>query len=271
MTRTSRRIIGSLQKAIDILELFDDLTPELGITEMSEALELHKSTVAGLVYTLEGNHYLEQAPETRKYRLGFKLVERASTLLSQIEVRPLALPHLQELRDWCDESVNLALREGGHVVYIERLLSSQTLGMRAKVGYQAPLHCTALGKAILSRLPPAEVSQYVARHGLPAVTDRTITDSGRFVEELQRTRERGFALDDEENEIGVRCVAAAVLDHTGQPTAAISVSAPGHRLPLSEVPRYGEQVRETALAISRELGYGWLERSRDQHDGRIHL
>ena len=91
------------------------------------------------------------------------------------------------------------------------------------------------------------------------------------MEELQRTRERGFALDDEENEIGVRCVAAAVLDHTGQPTAAISVSAPGHRFPLSEVPRYGEQVKETALAISRELGYGWLERSRDQHNGRIHL
>jgi IclR family KDG regulon transcriptional repressor len=262
MTTTGRRTIGSLQKAIDILELFDDLTPELGITEMSESLDLHKSTVSGLVYTLEGNNYLEQDSGTRKYKLGFKLVERASTLLSQIDVRSLALPHLQELRDWCDESVNLALCDGGHVIYVERLLSTQTLGMRAKVGYHAPLHCTALGKAILSSLPVAEVSQYVTRYGLPAVTGRTITDGGRFVEEIRRASECGFALDDEENEIGVRCVAAPVLDHTGHPAAAISVSAPAHRLPMSEVPRYGEQVKETALAISRELGYCRLGQSK---------
>jgi len=255
MTAAARKSIGSVQRAFDILDLFDDQNSNLGITEISEALDLHKSTAAGLVYTLESNGYLQQDPATRKYSLGLKLVERAFTVLEQIDVRELALPYLHELRDWRDESVNLAIRDDGHVVYIARLLSSQALGIRAEVGKRAPVHCTGLGKAILSYLPVAEVEQIIARYGLPAVMEKTITDRKLFLEELSKTRERGFAIDDEENELGGRCVAAAILDHTAGPVAAISLSAPVQRLPMSEVPRYGAKVIETAKAISRKLGY----------------
>jgi IclR family KDG regulon transcriptional repressor len=258
MTTAPRRTIGSLQRAINILNLFNEQSVELGITEISEALNLHKSTVAGLVYTLEHNGYLEQDPTSRKYRLGLKLVERAFTALDQFDVRELALPHLEELRDWCDESVNLAIRDGRYVVYIERLLSTQPLGMRAKVGKRALVHSTALGKAILSGMSSAEVQQLVAQCGLPAITTNTITDPERFLEEINRTRERGFALDDEENEIGVRCVAAPIFDHTSQAVAAVSVSAPIQRIPMPEVPRYGARIKETAKAISGKLGYGFL-------------
>jgi IclR family KDG regulon transcriptional repressor len=150
MAGTTPRVINSLQRAFDILDLFDEQTAELGITEIAETLGLHKSTAAGLVYTLEYNGYLGQDPESRKYSLGFKLVERASVLLDQI-------------------------------VYIERLTTTQSLGMRAKVGYRAPMQCTALGKAILSGMPQEEAQKLVAQLGLLAVTAHSITDLTQFL------------------------------------------------------------------------------------------
>lgn len=116
MAATAPKTIKSLQRAINILDLFDEQAAELGVTEIAEKLGLHKSTAAGLIYTLEYNGYLDQDPDTRKYRLGFNLVERAFTLLDQLDIREVALPHLQELRDWCDESVNLALKFGSFEV-----------------------------------------------------------------------------------------------------------------------------------------------------------
>lgn len=255
MAATSPRTIKSLQRAINILDLFDEQTSQLGITEIAETMGLHKSTAAGLVYTLEYNGYLGQDSETRKYGLGFKLVERASTLLDQIDVRHVALPYLQELRDWSGESVNLAVRDGGQIVYIERLTTTQSLGMRAKVGYRAPMQCTALGKAILSGMPQEQVRELIAQHSLPSVTAHSITDLAQFLEEMDRTREQGFAVDNEENEVGVRCVAAPIFDHSARPAAAVSVSSPVLRLPLAEVPRYGQKVVEAASAISARLGY----------------
>jgi IclR family acetate operon transcriptional repressor len=258
MMATARRNIGSLQRALDILDTFDGQSPLLGITELSEVLGLHKSTVAGLVYTLEGNGYLEQEPATRKYRLGLKLVERAFTMLEQMDVRAAALPHLQELRDWSDESVFLAVRDGGHVVYIEQLVSSQPLGMRAKLGYRALVHTTSLGKAILSALSRMEVSQLVSEYGLPAMTFNSITDADQFMQELDRTRERGYSVDDEENELGVRCIGAPILDHKDRPVAALSVSAPLQRMPSARVSDCGLRVAEIAMTISRGLGHGLL-------------
>ena len=255
MTATRPRVIKSLQRAINILDLFDEQKVALGITEIAETTGLHKSTAAGLIYTLQHNGYLGQDPETRKYHLGFKLVERASTLLDQIDVRKVALPHLQGLISWCDESVNLAVPDGGQIVYSERLTTTRSFGMRAKVGYRAPMHCTALGKAILSGMPLKEVEELIEQHGLLAVTANSITDCAQFLQEMDRVRAQGFAVDDEENEIGVRCVAAPILDYTGQPVAAVSVSSPVLRLPLSEVPRYGQKVIEAGNAISARLGY----------------
>ncbi len=254
MAHSSKKI-GSVQRAIDILNLFNGQSPELGTTEIARALGLHKSTVASLVYTLEANGLLNQNPNTRKYRLGLKLVERAFALLDQVEVRKVANRHLQDLRDRWNESVNLAVLDGPDVVYIERLLGTKALGMRSEVGWRAPAHSTALGKAILSCLPLSQVQTLISEHGLPSVTAKTITDSTQFLQELDRTRERGYAIDDEENEIGGRCIAVPVFDHTGQVVAALSISAPTARLQMSDVPEAGGMVRETAKAISRDLGY----------------
>ncbi len=254
MTHASKKI-GSVQRAVDILNLFGSQSHELGTTEIARALGLHKSTTASLVYTLEANGFLSQNPDTRKYRLGLKLVERAFAMLDQIEIRQVAYPFLRDLRDKWNETVNLAIMDGPDVVYVERLLGTKALAMRSEVGRRAPAHVTALGKALLACLPTVGIQAYIDQYGLPALTPRTITDPVTFLAEIEKSRELGYAVDDEENEIGGRCVAVPVFDHTGHPVAAVSVSAPTTRLPVSEFPQVGAMVRETARCISRGLGY----------------
>lgn len=250
-----RGVIGAVERALDILNLFDSRTPELGITEIAEAAGLHKSTAAGLIRTLAAKGYLTQNPANRKYRLGLKIVERAAIVLGSMDLRRIALPYLQELRDTFDESVNLAILDGGYMVYVERVLGTRALGMRSEVGKREPAHSTALGKAIFSCWQPAEVTAHIERYGLRRLTARTVTDPAVFLRQVEEARRRGYALDDEENEEGGRCVAAPIFDHTGKPIAAISVSAPTARLPLAEVPRIGARVCEAARAISASLGY----------------
>jgi IclR family transcriptional regulator, KDG regulon repressor len=255
LVSVERRKIGSVQRAIDILNLFSRTIPELGTTEIAEALGLHKSTVAGLIFTLEANGYLDQNPATRKYRLGLRILERSSALLSQVEVRKVAMPWLEQLRSWFGEGVKLAIRDGVDVVYIEQLQGTHPLGVRDEVGKRAPVYCTALGKALVAWLPPSEVSEIVGRCKFTPFTPNTITSPGQFIAELDRTRARGYALDDEEIEMGGRCISAPIFNHTGRPVAAVSVSVPLPRIPISEIPRFAEKVRETAKTVSTRLGY----------------
>lgn len=250
-----RRKIGSVQRAVDILNLFNSQTPQLGITEIAQALNLHKSTASGLITTLEANGYLDQDSATRKYQLGLKLVERSSLVLNQIEVRKVALPLLEQLRDKCGESVNLAIRDGVDVVYVERVRSLRSLGTREEIGKRASIHCTALGKAMTAWLPPGELKQLVSRCDLYPLTQNTITDREQLILELERTRERGFAIDDEEIEMGVRCVASPIFNHVGRPFAGVSVSAPVTRMPIDGVSAVAEIVLDTAKSISTRLGY----------------
>ncbi|MGC8781159.1 MAG: IclR family transcriptional regulator [Anaerolineae bacterium] len=248
------RLIGSVERALDILNLFDLRTAELGTTEIAEAVGLHKSTAASLIYTLAAKGYLAQNPRTRKYSLGLKLIERSAVVLHHLEVRRVAYPHLEALRDRCGETVNLAVLDGADIVYIERLLCTRALGMRSEIGKRALAHSTALGKAILAHWPTAEVGAFVQRFGLPRVTAKTITDPTEFLRQLEEARALGYAIDDEENEEGGRCVAAPLFDYTGKPIASISLSAPVSRLSLADAPRFAALVRETAHAISLHLG-----------------
>jgi DNA-binding IclR family transcriptional regulator len=214
-----------------------------------------KSTVAGIVHTLDLNGYLDQNQQNRKYRLGIKLVERGSMLLSQLDLRHIALPFLEKLRDWCNEGVNLAILDGSEVVYVERLFGTSMLGMRSEIGKREPIHSTALGKAFLSPLSDEAIEDFLSTHNLTSVTPRTITNNDQFLMELRQARRRGFAIDDEENESGGRCVAAPIFDYSGRPIAAVSVSVPVQRLPESKIPLFGYRVKQTAESISHNLGY----------------
>lgn len=250
-----QKVIGSVQKAIDILDLFDRRNYELGTTEIAKALEIPKSTAAGIIHTLDLNGYLDQNQKNRKYRLGIKLVERGSVLLSQLDLRQIALPHLEKLRDWCNEGVNLAIRDGHEVVYIERLFGTSLLGMRSEIGKREPVHSTALGKALLACLPEEEIEKFLTTYKFTSITPRTIANTEQFLIDLRQARKRGFAIDNEENESGGRCIAAPVFDFSGRPIAAVSVSVPVQRLPESKIPLFGDKVVLTTTSISHELGF----------------
>jgi DNA-binding IclR family transcriptional regulator len=187
--------------------------------------------------------------------LGLKLAERASVLLEQLDLRKIAAPTIESLRNWCDESINLAIRDRQEVVYIERLFGSHSLGIRSELGKRAAVHSTALGKAIVAYLPALEATQFLEQYKFSSVTRYSIVDQDRFQKELERVRKFGFAIDEEENEIGGRCVAAPIFNHDGYPFAAVSISVPIQRLPREKIPIFGEKVKEAAMVISHSIGY----------------
>lgn len=252
---SNRKVIASVQRALDILDLFDNKHGELGNAEIARLLDLPVGTAAGLIYTLRTNGYLAQNPVNRKYRLGFKLAERTRVLFDQLDLRRVALPYLEQLREWCDESVNLGIQDGQFVVYIERMFGRQSLGIRSELGKHAPIHSTALGKALLAFQPGEAVERFVAGYKFEPVTRYTILEPGAFLADLALTRQRGFGMDDEENEIGGRCVAAPIFDSSGLPAAAVSVSVPVQRMPADRVAEFGRMLQKTALQISRDLGF----------------
>jgi IclR family transcriptional regulator, KDG regulon repressor len=253
--KNNRKLIASVQHALNILNLFDASHPELGNSEIANLLSMDPGTVAGLVYTLKQNNYLDQNPSNRKYRLGLKLAERAAVLLNQIDLRKIAAPYLEELRTWSGESTNLAIYDHQEVAYIERLFGSHPLGIRSEIGKRAPLHSTALGKIILANLKTQDVQKILSDYKFTQVTPNTIIGYDDFIRELDHVRKLGFALDNEENEIGGRCLAAPVLNNEEVAVAAISISFPTQRLPLEKIPEYGEKIKTAALEISKRIGF----------------
>lgn len=249
------KIIASVQRAFDILNLFEGPRSELGNAEIAKLLDLPPGTAAGLIHTLKVNNYLDQNPANRKYHLGMKLAERAAVLLDQLDLRKIAAVHLEELREWSGESVNLGILNGHEVVYIERIFGKHALGIRSELGKRAPIHSTALGKAIIAFHSREKINNFIGSYQFFPVTRYTITDPDRFLEELNRVQKCGFALDEEENEIGGRCVAAPIFDHDGCPVAAVSISVPIQRLPREKIPTVSEKLKDTARSISYGLGF----------------
>ena len=198
---------------------------------------------------------MDQNPANRKYRLGLKLAERAAVLLDQLDLRKVAAPYLEEIRDWCGESVNLAVRDGDEVVYIERMFGDHSLGIRSELGRRGPLHSTSLGKAILSFLPESERQQILKEYIFRSLTPFTITDKEQFLRDLGVTNQRGYAIDEQENELGGRCVGAPILDRYGYPIAAISISVPIQRFPEEDIEKYGTKLVSTAEIISQRMGH----------------
>ena len=252
---SSRKSIGSVQRALDILNLFDKGHIELGNAEIAKLMDLPTGTVAGLIYTLRINHYLDQNPANRKYRLGLKLAERAAVLLDQLDLRKVAAPFLEELRNWCGESVNLAIRDGNEVVYIERMFGDHSLGIRSELGRRGALHSTALGKAIFAYLPETERQKLVLSYNFYPVTPFTITDREIFVRELEDINQRGYSVDEQENELWGRCVGAPILNRFGYPIAAISISVPIQRFPKEDIQKYGRKLIDIADSISQNMGH----------------
>ncbi|GAA5334495.1 MULTISPECIES: IclR family transcriptional regulator [Thermus] len=218
---------------------------------LADSLGLSRSTAYRILSALTRAGYLRHEPR-RGYFLGPKLIRLGFKAYGQLHLPTLARSHLEALRDATRETVHLAVLEGKEVVYIDKVPGKRELVLASQIGSRFPAQSTALGKAILAFLPE-ERWQEAFTPGLKR-TPRTLGDYQAFREELRATRIRGYALDLEENEPGVRCVAAPILNGQGEPVAAVSVSTAAIYLDEDRIPEVAEKVREAARRISRELG-----------------
>jgi len=249
------KTVQSIERALDVLLVFTHQEPELGIVEICRRLGLSKGTGHRLVYTLMSRGFLSQNKQNGKYTLGPKAFELGSLAMSQMEIRKVAHPFLEDLTRLTGETTHLVIQESMEVLYLDKVDSPRAIRMSSFIGQRMPLHCTAVGKVLLSELPEEEVRSICRIKGMKQATARTITSVEQLLVELQKVAEQGYALDDEENEVGLRCIAAPVRDYSQKIIAAISVSAPVMRMNGEMVPKVAEMVKETANKISYQMGF----------------
>lgn len=224
MTNNNEIKVKSLQKALEILNLFTD-KPVLGVTEISEYFGLYKSTVHNILSTLKAMEYLEQDEETGKYRLGIQVFNLSKAMADTYSITKIAMPYMQELSNQTGERCYLAVPYRWEVLYLEAMYPAESVElMRSILGERAQMYCTGLGKAMLANMSDREIKEYIASHELRAFTENSITDKDVFREELMRTRQRGYAIDNMEHEFGIKCMAMPIFDRTRSVYAAISIS-----------------------------------------------
>lgn len=248
-------MVKSVSRALDIITLVGSKKGGMGVTEISKQIDINKSSVYRILSTLVQYRYVEQDTETGRYKLGYKFLEVSSQLLDSIDLRAEAKPYLQELEDETNEVIHLVVFDQGEVVYIEKLEGNETLRMHSKVGKRAPMHCTSVGKAILAHLSSSIVLDILDRKGMPMHTDKTITNKDEFLQELNKVKQKGYALDLEENEYGITCIAVPIFDHTGKVIAAISISGTTIRMTVERLDLLQERMRKIGKQISARLGY----------------
>jgi DNA-binding IclR family transcriptional regulator len=244
-----------LDRALAALAILANSSSDCSLAELCPAMKLHKSTVHRLMMVLEQHRLVVKSPETGRYRLGLRLYELGSRAIDGLDLRGRARPYLGRLQAEFGETVFFCILDEGQVFYVEKVESQRSVRTGCTVGSRAPAYCTAVGKAMLAELPEAEVSKIVRRWGLKPVTANTITTASALKAELGAVRLRGYAIDQEEKEEGLRCVGAAVRGHSGKLFAAMSVSGPAFRMTKKRIPEIGRAVMSAANELSAELGY----------------
>lgn len=253
--RLARRYnIAVVEKAIDVLEAFDG-EDTLSLGELARKVGQPKPSVFRLVATLVERGFLEPDEQQDRYRLGLHLAEVARNALARLTLRNLARPYLRQLRDDFGYSVNLAAITRGYVIFVDVLPGLHAIRMETEPGSRVELHATAAGKAISALLPEADLEQRLSASDLRAFTPRTITNRSMLREEIARIRTTGYAVDDEERELGARCIAAAIRGLDGTVEGAISISSVSARLSDDLIPRVGSAVLAACDRISLGLGY----------------
>jgi DNA-binding IclR family transcriptional regulator len=248
--------IQAIERAVTLLNAFSAEEPELGVTELASRVGLHKSTVHRFLVNLEAGGLVERNPRTGRYRLGIRIFELGGLVMQRMNLWEEALPFLEDLVGDTGETGHLAVLDNGEAIYIERVEARRALRIPAAVGKGYPVHATNLGKVLLADLPAEEVEAIVTERGLARFTGQTITTREDLTRELTLIRERGYAVDDEEYDEGLRCIGAPVFDHTGGVVAALGIGGPATRITPERVEGFADRVMQAAAGLSRRLGAG---------------
>lgn len=244
-----------IDRAVQILDCFTFEQPELSVSEIAAKTGLHKSTAHRILMALEYNDIIGQSRETGNYYLGMKLFKLGNQATARIQLREVAKPYLIQLMEDTKETVHLAVLDEDQVLYLEKVEGPHALRMPSRVGRRIPTYCTSLGKAMLSCLEAEHVKEHLQGQRLKAYTRNTIKSIDALLKDLERIRMRGYAIDNEEIELGLRCAGAPIRDYSGCMVGAVSVAGPSARLKEDKLSVFGTKVMKVAASISRDLGY----------------
>ena len=260
MTKKGREkssyVIQSVVNALNLLEQFIRSEGELGVTELSKRLGLHKNNVFRLLATLESKGYIEQNKATENYRLGVKSLELGQTYIHQMGLVHHAHPIMEELVKKCQENVYLGVVQGKVVVYLDMVEANQVVRVASRIGQQLPIHCSSIGKVQIAFMSESEFERLKLKDTLKSYTPNTITDYETLKKHLEGIRKVGYAIDNGEYDEGVRCVAVPIRDYTRQIVAGLSMSGPVFRMTDEHLKKLiiPEMVK-AGHEISRRLGF----------------
>ena len=247
--------VQALDRAFAVLDLLGESDTPLGLAQVAASLQLHKSTAHRFLMVLE-RHRMVERTTTGKFRLGLRLFDFGNRAIEQYDLRDRAQPHLRRLVTETEETAHLCILEGAHVIYIDKIEpAARSVRMITRIGATNPVHCTSVGKAILAFLPEERITDVLRRTRFERFTHRTVATPEQFRVELEKTRRRGYAVDDEELEEGLRCIAVPVLDAQRQPVAAVSVSGPSFRVTAQKLPAIANHLLQCVRGISLDMGF----------------
>ena len=241
-------------RTIEILHLIAGSPQNLTITEISQALNIPKSTTHQIIQTLFELRILETT-KSKTYRLGIRFFEMALPAFARMDLRREAASILEDLSSKSGESVFMATYDGKEIVYLDQVMGPSLLRLSVNPGTRGPIHCTALGKAILASLPDEKVFDIIGEDPLERFTDFTIQSRDRLIADLRNTRKRGFAIDDRELFPDISCIAAPVFRSSDEPAAAISIVSHSSRMNSSRIEQLGDMLQDAVLNLSRRLGF----------------
>lgn len=248
--------VQSVVKALSLMELMATSEVELGFNELSQGLSLHKSNLQRILHTMERRGYVERNMETGTYRVGLKAFELGQSYRHQLGLFQAARPVLRDLVHQCDESAYIAVLRGPNIVYLDVIQTSKPLRLASRIGSITPAYCTAAGKVQLAFLNVAQLEPVISWTAFAPLTMFTITSPDRLKEELEQVRRQGYAMDDQEYELGVRCIAVPIMNHHRHVVASISISGPLSRMGDLRLEReLLPLLRESGAEISRRLGF----------------
>lgn len=249
-------IIQSVDRALRMLDLFDEYENEIKITDISIRMGLHKSTVHSLLKTLQIHGYIDQNPENGKYKLGMKLFERGNFVIHGLDIRKVAKTHLVDLSTKTGQTTHLGILNGKEGIYIEKVQGTKAVILYSRIGRRIPIHCSAIGKSLVAFKSKEELRTLLQDYIYNVQTPNTIKNEDDFLVELEQVCNRGYAIDNQENEPGVRCRAVPLHDHTGQVIAAVSMSTLVTQVDDEELLIFTEMLKQEANEISLKMGCG---------------
>lgn len=253
MDKKPRQYVQSLDRALDIIEELAGNGESLKVKELSERLALHKSTVHRLLATLLYRGYAEQ-DENGRYKVGLKLFEIAGRVLNKMDLRKRVKPFLVGLQQETRETIHLGILDHKDVVYIDKEETSEIIRMHSEIGSRVDAYCTSLGKVLLA-YKDVDIHEFYAEGDLKKHTSNTIVDKELLAEHLTLVRRQGYAIDDEEQEPGIRCIGGPIFDYTGDVIAAFSIAGPTNRMTEERVKSLTSTVLKYSMLISSSLGY----------------